>query len=309
MTKENSSLVGITANSQKLFSVIFLFCAFTFLLGRVSPVAAATTLNTGDIAIIGIKMDDADEFSWVPLVDLEAGTGIYFTDTGFYSTTSDFNTSNFPAESLMLYTAPAGGVSSGVVQTVTGNGGDDYTMTIASGWGEVSNSSEIDFATNGDQLYAFQSSTAASSASFGTASDSNSTGLFAATAATTDWTSSSSSTDVNQSNLYPDLTDGTNAVAAGAGAGAEDENDNIRYEGITSGTAAQLLAAIANSANWTGTDTGPSADYTANGVTNFTVTAVPEPGTFAFLAGFGVCLTLLKRRPGKVRQSPSLVSH
>jgi hypothetical protein len=262
------------------------------------PVKGATTLTTGDIAVIGMSADSADEFAWVPLVNLEAGTQIYFTDHGFHSKKSDFTSINSSGDTLMLYTTPAGGVLAGVVQTVISIGAD-YAFTGSSGWGQSSTPSKTNFSTSGDSIYAFQSSTSPTSATFGTPSDTNSTGLFAVTATTTDWTKSGSSGSFVETNLYPDLTDGSNAVAAGAGGGSGAEFDNVRYEGTTSGTAAELLAAIATTGNWTGTDATPASGYTNNGVTNFTVTAVPEPGTIAFLAGFGLCAVFLSRKSNK----------
>ena len=100
------------------------------------PVKGATTLTTGDIAVIGMSADSADEFAWVPLVNLEAGTQIYFTDHGFHSKKSDFTSINSSGDTLMLYTTPAGGVLAGVVQTVISIGAD-YAFTESSVWGSL----------------------------------------------------------------------------------------------------------------------------------------------------------------------------
>ncbi|NET52128.1 MAG: hypothetical protein F6K09_26575, partial [Merismopedia sp. SIO2A8] len=43
----------------------------------------ATMLSAGDIAIIGINTDDPDDFSFVLLRDIEVGTEITFTDSGW----------------------------------------------------------------------------------------------------------------------------------------------------------------------------------------------------------------------------------
>ena len=115
----------------------------------------------------------------------------------------------------------------------------------------------------------------------------NFSAIFAATNSTTDWAASVDGNvgDPNngasgvQSNLYPGLTDGMNAVAAGAGAAPDAEFDNARYVGITSGTAVQLRLAISDVANWEGTNAsqsvsngGPgSAIWAANTATQFTV--------------------------------------
>ena len=41
-----------------------------------------TTLSAGDIAIVGFHSDNPDNFAFLLLVDIEAGTEITFTDSG-----------------------------------------------------------------------------------------------------------------------------------------------------------------------------------------------------------------------------------
>ncbi|MEO1572152.1 MAG: T9SS type A sorting domain-containing protein [Bacteroidota bacterium] len=72
-----------------------------------------------------------------------------------------------------------------------------------------------------------------------------------------------SATNSNTTALPPGLTEGTTAVAVGSGPGTGDEVDNSTYnESVTSGTQAELLAAISNASNWSGNDTriDPLAD-------------------------------------------------
>ncbi|WP_280817651.1 hypothetical protein [Methylorubrum extorquens] len=42
----------------------------------------ATSLAAGDIAIVGYDADNPDDFAFVVLRDIEAGTAISFTDNG-----------------------------------------------------------------------------------------------------------------------------------------------------------------------------------------------------------------------------------
>ena len=42
-------------------------------------------LNAGDIAVIAMNAVEAEEFAWVPLVDIPAGTAIHFTDSSYGS--------------------------------------------------------------------------------------------------------------------------------------------------------------------------------------------------------------------------------
>ncbi len=48
-----------------------------------SPVTAGDVLGPGDIAIIGFNFDNDDEFAFVCLKDISAGTEIKFTDKGW----------------------------------------------------------------------------------------------------------------------------------------------------------------------------------------------------------------------------------
>jgi hypothetical protein len=90
---------------------------------------AQTTLTVGDIAIIGFNTDDPDQFLFVPLVDLSAGTQIKFTDNGWSGTALTTN------EGTFTWTATAA-VNKGTVVSV--------------------NPTSISFSTSGDQVFAYQ---------------------------------------------------------------------------------------------------------------------------------------------------------
>ncbi|MCA9043407.1 MAG: choice-of-anchor D domain-containing protein [Planctomycetaceae bacterium] len=233
---------------------------------------AGATLSTGDVAILGLQGDGTSEFSWVPLVDLPAGTQLYFTDTGYRASLSRFNDNGATEEWLMRYTAPAGGVAAGAVQTViAGSEGVNYTYFTGTHLGE---GTTLNLSVFGDQIHVFQSTDDPTAGTSFTAT--NFTPLFAASSATTNWAASTDTVSVNESNLAAGLTDTANAVAAGSGSGAAQEYDNIRYTGPTTGTRASLLASIATAANWAGSNS-PQAGGTNNSVTAFTV--VPDPQT------------------------------
>ena len=57
---------------------------FLFILTSIysSSIIAQTTLEAGDLAIIGFNGDNPDQFSFVLLVDVTANTEITFTDSG-----------------------------------------------------------------------------------------------------------------------------------------------------------------------------------------------------------------------------------
>jgi hypothetical protein len=225
---------------------------FTLLFALCTAVSfAQTTLAAGDLVVIEFRADSPDTFRFVPLVDLEAGTVIKFSEGGWNETAQEINTN----ESIIVYTAP-NAITAG---TNVRFEADDITNNPSVWAFEVG--TFVGFSTSGDQLLVYQGDT------------SNPTFIFAVASNSTEW-QTGAVTDSNQSALPLGLTDGVNAVAAGAGSGPEEEFDNIYYNGTTSGTALEILAAVASVSNWVG-DNGTS--YTPIS-TDFTVTpATSDP--------------------------------
>jgi hypothetical protein len=109
---------------------------------------AQTTLAPGDLSIIAFNSTDPDQFAFVLLRDIASGTAINFTDNGFSSTTTGRT-----GEGYLTYTAPAA-ICAGTVIVWT-NG-----MSIAgTGWNS-NNPTNFAFNNAGEQLFAFQGSTA-----------------------------------------------------------------------------------------------------------------------------------------------------
>ncbi|AWA29885.1 hypothetical protein HYN48_07230 [Flavobacterium magnum] len=253
--------------------------------------AMGQTLQPGDIVVIGIGADTGNpapntktEFSWVPLVNLNAGTQFYFTDAGWNTLSNEFMATGLTDEILLRYTVPSGGILAGTVQTVSEAGTSaDYTVLSGTKCGSDTDG-KLSLPNAGDEIIVFRS-TATVDANFpGT----NFTAIFACTSSTTDWNSLNTNTAStaaafkdNYSNLPPGLTNGTNAVAVGIGPGVSDEADNARYEGNTSGSRAVLLSRVCTLSNWKRYDVGgdlpdfsgttPVLGWTANGVSNFSV--------------------------------------
>ncbi len=119
----------------------------------------------------------------------------------------------------------------------TGEGVYTYTFTQAVSAGTVINCTGvtgISLSASGDSLIAYQGTAAAPTLLYAVdLADGN--GVFAASA-----------TNSNTSGLPTGLSLGQTAVAL--------PQDNVAYNGPTSGTKAEILAAIANPANWTGDD-------------------------------------------------------
>jgi hypothetical protein len=220
---------------------------------------AQTTLGPGDLVIISLEADTPDTFRFVPLVDLLPGTVIEFTENGVFNGVLESN------ESTVTYTAPPGGITAGtnIIYSADATIGDPNFTGGNTG-----------LSTAGDQIHAYQGT--ATSPVF----------IFSAMSNSTIFQPSGTSSDSNQSELPPGLTDGANAVAAGSGPGPEEEWDNIYYTGITSGTAAAILASVANASNWSGNNSkDPASETTVDftiqaGTTNPSVTiTAPSDGT------------------------------
>lgn len=156
---------------------------------------------------------------------------------------------NLPAGTTINFT-DEGWKSSGSFRS----GENHISWTAPSGGvaaGTVISLDMSDLSNSGDQVIAY------------TGSSSNPTFIFALNNDGSSWASNASSN--NNSALPAGLTNGGNAIAL-------DEKDNAAYTGITSGTASALLAAIANKANWTGSDGStpnwPSSFIVTPGVTS-----------------------------------------
>lgn len=194
----------------------------------------ASTLQTGDIAIIGINMDDPDKLTFVVLTNIDANTQIKFTDNGV----TDQGTLK-DNEGTWTWTA-TNSVAAGTVITLN----SDMTATT----GTLTKSGAFALSTSGDQILAYQGDKTAPNY------------LYAVNVKGTAW--QPDSLDTNSSALPPGLNNGTTAVALV-------EKDNVVYSGTTLGNKAALLSAISNPANWTGDDS-PNLTHAT---TNFAVTA------------------------------------
>ena len=60
------------------------------LLGLAPAIQAQTTLTAGDLVIVLVNADGDDSFAFTPLIPLEAGTEIRFTDNGVSDASGTF---------------------------------------------------------------------------------------------------------------------------------------------------------------------------------------------------------------------------
>ena len=215
---------------------------FIFLLISTS-ISAQTTLSPGEMAIIGIGADNPDDFHFIFLVDIESGTEIIFTDSGWKSDNTFRGN-----EGATKYTAPSALNAGTVISYVTNSA--NFTSANDANVG----TNGLNLSASGDQILAFQG--ASSSPTF----------IYAAQINSNQWQTNSN--DANQSDIPQGLVNGVTAVAAGASSGAESEYDNAWYSGSTSANPSALLALIGNNSNWTGNNSSYSPQ------TSFTISTV-----------------------------------
>lgn len=207
---------------------LFLSCAFLagFMAGgfEVKSARAVSTLAAGDIILLGLNSDDPDDFAFVTLVDLDAGTQIRFTDSGWRASGS-FR----PNEGAVKYTAPTV-ILAGTVISYQGNS-SNFVNDNDSGVG----TSGFALSTSGDQIIAFQGASGSPTLLYALNVEGSAV-----------W--QSDATNSNTSALPTGLVNGTTAMAV-------TEFDNVKYNGITKGTRAELQAAVGTLGNWQFNDT------------------------------------------------------
>ena len=266
-----------------------IFLTIVLVLGMMSPALllwperanAATTLSAGDIAVLGFNADSTfpnQTWAFVPLVNISSGTVINFTDASFDGSISTGN--QFYVNSLneghMTWTVPSN-ISAGTTFIVTNNSGSNATIrdinsnSYAGVSGSVGGSS-YGFATTGDQIIVYQGTAGTTvGATFICAFNNgqNST----AYPVNGSWMTTGTATGYQHVSYLPTgLTNGTSAIALtahAAGSSGIYGFDNMKYNGTTSGTKADLLAAIGNPSNWVGHDSTP---YDFSQIGNFTIT-------------------------------------
>ena len=149
-------------------------------------VCAQTQLQPGDVAVIGYNFKDPDQFSFIFLKNVVAGTILHITDSGYDAAIAAFRV----GEGYLTYTVPAGGKRAGEIVTYPNDAG--FIKTGVSGFFGLS--------VDGDQLIFFQGT-------FLTP-----VFIYALTVSDDDWTSNAINNN-NNSNLPPGLVDGVTALS------------------------------------------------------------------------------------------------
>ncbi len=248
---------------------------------------AQTTLYPGDIAFTGYNADfstvgtQGDEFSFIVLANLAAGTQITFSTSGYTDATAS------PANSLqyggnyIVWQAPVGGTAPGTVVRISGlPSSAGYSATSGSVVSSVgpsgSTTTFLSIFVVGDQLVAFQGASSVPS----TGSGGLSLNFIAAIHffysagnrdATTGWNATCTFVQGQHSVKYPGLTNGLSCVVLADA--TTTSPDNGKYTGPLTGTACAVRAAINNRANWSFND----ATIFAIAPTDYTVGTITAP--------------------------------
>ncbi|GJM33416.1 MAG: hypothetical protein DHS20C18_24170 [Saprospiraceae bacterium] len=200
----------------------FFLLALTFCLGW--SLQGQTILAPGDLAFTGYRADGSDEFAFVLLTEVEAGTIVNFTDNGWLAS-GDFRT----GEGVITLTFGAA-YSCGTEVLY----GPDGFFVGDNNVGTVSTSGSLVLSTSGDQIFAFQGTLAAPSLVAGIQMNGN-------------WDGDASSSNAS---AQP-------ASLIGASLAIDPEVDNAVYVcEITGDTPAAIRAAVTDPILWEGDNSG-----------------------------------------------------
>lgn len=242
--------------------------AFALMLAA-AGVNAHAALSAGDIAFTAFNADE-DGWAIVALTDIAASSTIYFSDNT-WSGSGFANT-----EMAHAWSSGSNVIGAG---TVIRFSQIDNGSALSASVGNLSMvaSTNVGFSATNETLYAY----------LGSAWNAPSTFLTAISSAPSGFNNATYGVLTNTG-----LSVGDTAIAINSGA------DYGQYNGVRTGEVSfsAYRSAINNVANWAVTTTGDNA-LAVPDTTAFTVTAVPEPKSYAMLfAGLGLMGFMARRR-------------
>ncbi|NRB51757.1 MAG: HYR domain-containing protein [Saprospiraceae bacterium] len=222
---------------------------------------SSTTLGLGDIAFTGYNSDTPDEFRFVLLKDINAGTRITFTDRGWFSA-GGFrgNEQTITYEFCRPYACGDEFSALSSNTHIKDEGGNDAALFVSGSFPQLSGS--------GDQVFAYQ-------------------GMEPTTGGASNWIAAiqmngvwnSDASNANSSAQPSAFTDGVNSISISP------KTDNAEYNcAITTNSPTNLGAAVNTASNWNSSSTVIDLNYCS-----FTCGSCVEPVLTSVSAPSSAC--------------------
>ena len=214
----------------------------TLVLCLASGARGQITLAPGDVALTYVQATNPDRFAFVALNDIVEGTVIYFADCGVQSD-GRFRSN----EGAVQYVVPAGGLAAGDEVMFEAGSPVSSGFTVGEDGGAGCTGGNFLLADTGDQVVVYQTDGAETTADIEY--------LFVVTTNSTGF--SQEAETPQETTLPPGLAEGVTAVWV------DPEKDNVIFDGsLQTGTKVQLLKAIGDALNWSGSNTPITYDET-----------------------------------------------
>ena len=236
---------------KKLGFFLVAILSFSYLMG----------LTAGDIAILGLNTDATKSMIFVALTDIPANTTISFTDNGWNASTQVWRT----GEGTISWSHTQS-ISKGTCITIN----NLNLATISTTTGTVSRSGSFDPSASGDQILAYEGTTAPTS-------NDASTWLYGFSIENWSWGNNTNTSDLPTAltGASVGLTTSTTEVDNGYFA----NGDTAQSEVSVSGTKSQLLALFTDSSKYYKDDAGPLTFPTYN------ITVIVSEGPVISISG------------------------